>query len=266
MPRTAMALTQRTVLITGGTSGIGLALARALARRGNVVVVTGRDPGRLAAVERELPGVRGIESDAGDPRAVAALRERVLGEFPALDVLVNNAGVMRNLDFGRAGALDDVTREIATNLSGPVRLVDAFLPQLKGRPEALIVNVTSGLAFVPYPLAPVYSAAKAGLHAFTQVLRAQLADTRVRVVELAPPPVETPLFRGEFAEATRGQAAMDPAELAARAVAAIEAGALEIRPGLSNVLKAMSRVAPQFMFRQLARMSAPKPAAAPARA
>ena len=252
-----MQLTNRTVLITGGTRGIGLALARLLSERGNTVIVTGRDPERLDAVRRELPDVHAIASDVRDPGDVAALRKQVLAEFPALDVLVNNAGVMRNLDFARAGApgghLDDVTREVDVSLSGPVRMVEQFLPHLKTRGEALIVNVTSGLAFVPYPLSPVYSAAKAGLHAFTRVLRVQLAGTGVAVVELAPPPVETSLFRGEFAEATRGQKAMDPAAFAERAVAGIEAGKLEIRPGLSNLLKVASRVAPHLAFRQLAK-------------
>ncbi|GJG88966.1 oxidoreductase [Gemmatimonadetes bacterium T265] len=253
-----MPLTNRTVLITGGASGIGLALATLLVPRRNTVLVTGRDGERLAAAERALPGVRGFQSDASDPEAIRALRERVLAEFPALDVLVNNAGVMRNIDFGRAAGPDDVTREIEINLSGPVRMVEQFLPHLKGRGEALIVNVSSGLAFVPFPLAPVYSATKAGIHAFTQVLRVQLAGTGVTVVELAPPGVETPLFRGEFTEAVKGQKAMDPAVLAARAVAGIEAGRLEIRPGLSNVVKLLSRAAPGFALRQLTRTVLPK--------
>ncbi|HEY0780289.1 MAG TPA: SDR family NAD(P)-dependent oxidoreductase [Gemmatirosa sp.] len=261
-----MQLTNRTVLITGGTSGIGLALARLLSERGNAVAVTGRDPAKLAAAERAVPGLRAYRSDVRDPAAVAALRERVLADLPALDVLVNNAGVMRNLDFGAQPAgqsVDDVTREVDVGLSGPVHMVQQFLPHLRARAQeagadALIVNVTSGLAFMPYPLSPVYSAAKAGLHAYTRVLRAQLAGTGVRVVELAPPPVETALFRGEFAEATKGQKAMEPAVLAARAVAAIEAGRLEIRPGLSSVLKLISRVAPDLGFRRLVKEVAPR--------
>jgi uncharacterized oxidoreductase len=276
-----MQLTSRTVLITGGTSGIGFALAKLLLARGNTVLVTGRDPDRLDAARGALPGVHALQSDARDPAAIRALCERVTAEFPALDVVVNNAGVMRNLDFaavGREGAppdaLDDVTREVDLGLSGPVVMAQQFLPHLRARAAAagtagrgaLLVNVTSGLAFVPYPLSPVYSAAKAGLHAFTRVLRVQLAGTGVAVVELAPPPVETPLFRGEFAEATRGQKAMDPAALAERAVAGIEAGRVEIRPGLSNALKVASRVAPQLAFQQLAREVLPKrpPARPPA--
>jgi uncharacterized oxidoreductase len=123
--------------------------------------------------------------------------------------------------------------------------------------------VSSGLAFIPLAISPVYCATKAAIHSFTQSLRAQLDGTGVTVVELAPPLVETPLFRGEFAEEMRGQKGMDAQVLVKRTIAGIEAGRLEIRPGLSNVLKIMSRVAPQFMFSQLAKTVKPKGADGP---
>jgi len=230
-----MKLEQRTILITGGTSGIGLELATQLHRRGNTVIVTGRDQEKLDATSRALPGIHAFKSDVGDPNAIVALHDHVLAEFPALDTLVNNAGVMRNLNLNQGRDLNDVTREIEINLSGPVRMVQQFLPHLKTRKGALIVNVSSGLAF----------------------------GTGVTVIELAPPGVETPLFRGEFAEELKGQKGMDVKVLAERAIAGIEAGELEIRPGLSNVLKAMSRIAPQFMLKQMARMTRPKGAIRP---
>lgn len=253
-----MELKNRTILITGGTSGIGLELARQLLARGNTVLVTGRDPAKLDATRQALPGAHVFPSDVSEPAAIAALHERVLKEFPALDTLVNNAGIMRNLDLNQERGLEDVTREIETNLCGPVRMVQQFLPHLKTRPGALIVNVSSGLAFIPLPISPVYSATKAALHSFTQSLRVQLAGTGVTVVELAPPGVETPLFRGEFEREMRGQKAMGVDVLARKAIAGIEAGRREVRPGLSNVLKAMSRVAPAFMLGQLVKMSQPK--------
>jgi len=252
-----MKLQNRTVLITGGTSGIGLELAKRLRERGNTVIVTGRDPQKLDAVGRVLRGVHTFRSDVSDPAAIAALHEQVLLRFPALDTLVNNAGIMRNLNLNRDRGIDDVTREIEINLSGPVRMVQQFLPHLKTRDAALIVNVSSGLAFVPFPASPVYCATKAAIHSFTQSLRVQLDGTSVTVIELAPPGVETPLFRGEFAEELRGQKGMDVTVLARHALAGIEAGNLEIRPGLSNVLKAMSRIAPQFMLRQMTKMAKP---------
>ena len=253
-----MRLAQRTILITGGTSGIGRELATQLLHRGNTVIVTGRDQAKLDDAQRALPGLHVARSDVSNPEAIVELHAHVLAHFPALDVLINNAGIMRNLKLLQARDLRDVTREIEINLSGPVRMVQQFLPHLLTMKEAAIVNVSSGLAFVPFTPAPIYSATKAAIHAYTQALRAQLDETRITVIELAPPGVETPLFRGEFEEETKGQRPMGVADLATRAIAGIEAGTLEIRPGLSNVLRIMSRVAPGFIFRQLTNGSRPK--------
>lgn len=255
-----MKLANKTILITGGTSGIGLELARQLQQR-NVVIVTGRDQDRLDAARRALPGLHTFNSDVSDVPAIAFLHDTVLAQFPALDVLVNNAGIMRNLDLQRDRDLADVTREIEINFSGPVRMVQQFLPHLKTRKDALIVNVSSGLAFIPLPISPVYSATKAAIHSYSQSLRVQLEGTGVTVVELAPPAVETPLGDA-FAEEMGGQNVMDVTVLARRAIAGIEAGKVEIRPGLANVLRMMSRIAPQFMLGQLAKMRKPAKQAA----
>ena len=255
-----MRLNNRTILITGGTSGIGRELAARLLSSGNTVLVTGRDQAKLDATAQSLPGLHTFRSDAGKSDDIAALHAEVVARFPNLDVLVNNAGIMRNLDLNEDRGLDDVVREIEIDLNGPLRMVQQFLPHLRARGEAMVVNVTSGLAFVPFPLSPVYSAAKAGLHAYTQCLRLQLRGTGVRVVELAPPGVETPLFRAEFGEELEGQKAMDVGVLVTKAIAGIESGKDEIRPGLSNVLKAMSRLAPGFMLKQMAKMGDKKPA------
>lgn len=253
-----MKLENRTVLITGGTSGIGLELARQLIQRGNTVIVTGRDQQKLDAATRAQPGLHGMRSDVSDPAAIAELRTAVLARFPTLDVLINNAGIMRNLDLNIDRDLSDVTREIEINLCGPVRMVQHFLPHLKTREHALIVNISSGLAFIPLAVSPVYSATKAAIHSFTQSLRAQLDGSGITVIELAPPGVETPLFRDEFAEEMKGQKAMKPEELVRRAINGIQAGKLEIRPGQSNILKLMSRISPDFMFKQMVRMTKPK--------
>jgi uncharacterized oxidoreductase len=222
------------------------------------VIVTGRDQGKLDAAERAVPGVHTFKSDVSDPAAIAALHDRVLAKFPAPDALINNAGVMRNLNLNLDRDLSDVTREIEINLSGPVRMVQQFLPHLLTRKGALSVNVSSGVAFVPFPTSPVYCATKAAIHSFTQSLRVQLDGTSVTVIELAPPAVETPLLRGEFAEEMKDQKGMDVKILANRAIPGIEAGKLEIRPGLSNVLKVMSRIAPQFMFKQMSKVAKPQ--------
>jgi uncharacterized oxidoreductase len=190
-----MKMTGNTILITGGSSGIGMELARQLAGD-NVVIITGRDQARLEAARAELGNVHVAQSDADDPQAIAALYETLTREFPALNVLVNNAGIMRKISL-RDGAddLTGVTREIETNLNGPIRMVAQFLPHLKKQPSPAIVNVSSGLAFVPFPLSPIYSAAKAGVHAFTQALRFQLKNTHVKVFELAPPGDRNPVVQ-----------------------------------------------------------------------
>ena len=253
-----MKLQKKTILITGGTSGIGLELAKQLQERGNTVIVTGRDQQKLDAAKQTLPGLHTFKSDVSDPEAIAVLHDNVRAQFPTLDTLINNAGIMRNLSLHQDRDLTDLTREIDINLSGPVRMVQQFLPHLKTRKGALIVNVSSGLAFIPYPISPVYSATKAAIHSFTQALRVQLEGTDVTVVELAPPGTETPLFRGEFEEEMKGQKGMDVKVLASRTIAGIEAGKVEIRPGPSNVLAAMSRIAPKLMLRLVANMSKPK--------
>ncbi len=249
-----MKLEGRTILITGGTSGIGFELARQLIARNNTVIVTGRDPRKLQQAKSSLPPVHVIQSDASKPEEMDALLRQVITQFPACDTLFNNAGIMRNLNLNDRRSLTDVTRELDINLNGPVQMVQAFLPHFKSRPNALIVNVSSGLAFIPFPLSPVYSAAKAGMHAYSRCLRVQLKNSNVAVVELAPPGVETKLFREEFENEMKGQKGMPADVLVAKAIAGIEAGKTEIRPGLSNVLYLLSRLAPSLPFGQMAKM------------
>ncbi|ACB94659.1 SDR family oxidoreductase [Beijerinckia indica] len=253
-----MKMTNRTVLITGGTSGIGLTLANSLVERGNIVIVTGRDQSKLTSVSKAFPRLYVVRSDVTKPDDIRRLYEEILSRFPKLDVLVNNAGIMRNLKLVEPHSLEDITREVDILLTGAIRMVQQFLPHLLQRDEAAIVNVSSGLAFVPMPVSPVYSAAKAALHAYTQSLRAQLSDTSINVIELAPPPVETELFRGEFAEEMKGRSAMAPDKLVKQTLAAIEAGRTEIRPGAANILKIASRIAPDFIFKQMVKLGQPR--------
>jgi uncharacterized oxidoreductase len=252
-----MKLKGKTILLTGGTSGIGLELAKALLAAGNTVVITGRDSNRIQKAQQELRNVHVFQSDVSEPSEIALLHREVLTKFPNLSVVVNNAGIMRNLNLNTADP-SDLTSEIDIDLSGPILLNQLFLPHLKKQSEALIVNVSSGLALIPFTISPVYSAAKAGLHAYTKCLRAQMKGTSVRVIELLPPGTETPLFRGEFEKEMKGQKGMDVTVLVKEAIAGIEADRDEIRPGLTKVLGFMSRVAPNFMMAQIAKMSTPK--------
>ncbi|MBB2932921.1 SDR family oxidoreductase [Paraburkholderia silvatlantica] len=253
-----MKLIGRTVLITGGSSGIGLELAKQLIARDNSVIVTGRNRDRLEAARQAVPGLHTFESDVSDPASIELLFQKVSVSFPLLDTLVNNAGAMRNIKLDQQYQLNDLTAEINGNLNGTIWMVQTFLPLLLRRKGSLIVNVSSGLAFVPFPAAPIYSASKAAIHAYTRCLRAQLEGSFVSIVELAPPATETPLFRGEFAEEMKGEKGMDVSVLVKHTIDGIETGKQEVRPGLSNVLKIASRVAPQFMFRQMVKLGRPR--------
>jgi uncharacterized oxidoreductase len=142
-----MRLSGNTILITGGTSGIGLELATRFATLENTVIVTGRSQAKLDAVSTKLPGVHAIQSDVSDPTAITALYEYVTGRFPDLNMLINNAGIMRKINLhGFGSSLLDLTREVEINLDGPIRMTVQFLPQLKAQKAAAIVNVSSGLA------------------------------------------------------------------------------------------------------------------------
>lgn len=190
-----MRIPGRTILMAGGTSGIGLALALALQAKGATVIVAGRRQERLDAI-RDEHGLGGYELDVTDAASIAALAERATAEHPELDAIVTMSGIMQPERVGEPGALELAERTIATNLTGTIRLVEAFLPHLRTRPEAAILTVTSGLAYVPLAATPTYSATKAGVHAYTESLREQLRETSVQVIEIAPPLTRTQLNAG----------------------------------------------------------------------
>jgi uncharacterized oxidoreductase len=249
-----MKLTNNTILITGGGSGIGLELAKQLAKLGNKIVITGRNPAKLEQAKKQLPGIHTIQSDVSDPKAIHALYEKVSRDFSDTNILINNAGIMRTINMHAVeGTLEDLTEEIEINLNGPIRMVKEFLPHLKRKPEAAIVNVSSGLAFVPLPLSPVYCATKAALHSFTLSLRVQLKNTKVKVFELAPPATKTELLGDFNAEDMKGVSVMNVVDMVAAGVKGMENDQLEIRPGQSNQLKFMSRVAPEFILKQMSK-------------
>jgi uncharacterized oxidoreductase len=234
------------LLITGGTSGIGLELASRLQRMGNKVIVTGRDPVKLNEIKNNMPQIHVIQSDLSDPKAIARLQQHVVTEFPKLNVIINNAGIMRKINLHHFDShLEDITREIEVNLSGSIHMVMQFLPHLMKQSEAAIVTVSSGLAFVPYPISPIYCAAKAGIHSFSQSLRIQLKNTTIKVFELAPPATNTPLNHA-FDPSDLNGPLMSVTKLVNQTIEALKKNRLEICPGPSKVLKLLSRVAPQL--------------------
>ena len=188
-----MNLTGNTIFITGGGSGIGRGLAEALHRRGNQVIVCGRRQQALNEVTAANPGMKSIALDILDPASIAAAAQQLARDFPALNVLINNAGIMRREDL-KQGAVADAEAIVTTNLLGPIRMTAALLPHLLRQPGATIANVSSGLAFVRMAVTPAYCATKAAIHSYTQSLRHQLKDTRIKVLEIVPPWVATELM------------------------------------------------------------------------
>jgi uncharacterized oxidoreductase len=249
-----MKLTGSTILITGGAGGIGYELTKQFTALGNTILITGRDQAKMDRAKAAFPNIRTFRSDVSDPEAIATLYEQVTTQFPELNILINNAGIMREINVhDTAGSLDDITREIEINLSGPIRMVKQFLPHLKARSEAAIMNVSSGLAFVPLPIAPVYCATKAGLHSFTESLRVQLKHTTVKVFELAPPATQTELLDDFNFEDMKGVSIAKVEDMVKVAVKGMQSDRFEIRPGQSNQLRMMSRVAPGFILKQMSR-------------
>lgn len=248
-----MDLRHHTILITDGSSGLGYEFARQLLTLDNTVLITGRDPGRLAQAKLRLPQLHTFQSDVSDPAAIQALYEQVTRQFPALNILINNAGEMRKLNLQAPGLdLLDVTREVEINLAGPIRMVQQFLPHLKRQQTASILNVTSGLALTPYPLAPVYGATKAGLRAYTKALRVQLQNTSVKVFELVAPGAKTPL-NDKFAGDVDEKNLMAPEKLIAQAIKGLQADTGELYPGIAGVIRFLSRLAPDFLLWQLSK-------------
>jgi uncharacterized oxidoreductase len=184
-----------TIVITGGGAGIGRGLAEGFHATGNKVIITGR---RLSALKETVsanPGMQYYVLDVDDAGAIKSFAKQVVEDHPTLNVLINNAGIMRAENIlAIPFDLSDGEAMIATNLLGPIRVTAALLPQLLQRPSATIVNVTSGLAFLPLARTPTYCATKAALHSYSQSLRYQLRNTSVQVIELAPPAVATDLM------------------------------------------------------------------------
>lgn len=239
-----MDLADKTVLLTGGTAGIGQSLARQMLAKGATVIVTGRSPEGLE--KSRADGFEAIAANLSASDGAEAILS-VLGDRE-IDILINNAGQGVDHDFREAApdvnAADDC---IYANLNAPIRLIAELLPRLKSKPEAAIVNVTSGLAIAPNAGAAVYCATKAGLRSYTQALRAQLANTNVQVIEALPPMVDTQMTAG------RGNRKMSAQDCAREIIYAIENDRPEANVGMVKILRLMHSISPKLAARMMLR-------------
>lgn len=252
-----MNLQNNTILVTGGTGGFGFEFASKLIVLGNTVIITGRNAEKLQEVKSKLPAVHTIQSDVSKAEDIIELYNRVTQEFPDLNILINNAGEMRKISLHQPHDLTDITRELEINLMGPVRMVQQFLPHLKTKTQAAILNVTSGIALMPFPISPIYSASKSGLRSYTQALRVQLKNTDIKVIELVAPGSSTPLndkFKNEDGFST--SLLMAPEKIVDAAIRGMQKDKEEVYPGIAQVMRVMSRIAPKFLIAQSGKMGA----------
>ncbi len=239
-----------TILVTGGATGIGFSMAQAFSRAGNEVLICGRRDTKLLEAQRRLPAlkIKACDLATEEGRESAATWAVSLG----VNILVNNAGIQRMVDFTRGlPELAAGDNEIRINLEGPVYLTARLVPHLMGRGEAAIVNVSSGLAFVPLAIMPVYCATKAALHSFSVTLRHQLSATGIKVFEVIPPTVDTELDRG--ARARRGQVdrGIQPEEVAKAVMEAMAGDRFEIAVGIAANLVSGSRASFEQVFQSM---------------
>jgi uncharacterized oxidoreductase len=232
-----MELRDKRVLVTGGSAGIGRAIAAELKRAAARVMICARSEEPLRRTASDLD-VQMSVCDVSDSSQVQELAARVRDQWGGLDILVNNAGIQYHHDFTRPIAFAEVEHEIGVNLIGPIRLIQILMPVLREAPEAAIVNVTSGLALLPKRTAPVYCATKAGLRSLSISLGWQLEQTNVRVMEVLPPRVRTAMTVG------RQQGAIEPAAVARALARGLRHDAREVLVGQSRLLAYLLRIAP----------------------
>lgn len=208
-----MNISGNTIFIPGATSGIGLALAKALKDKGNKVIIGGRRTDVLEGLDFDT-----VRIDTTDPASIESAAKEVLTRHPDMNVLITMAGIMKIEDWRDPSFLPSAEAVVTTNVLGPIRLIAAFVTHLQAQPDATIVTVSSGLAFTPLKITPSYNASKAAIHMLSESLRLQLADTTVQVVELVPPSVRTELLPGQ----ETNEAAMPLADYVAETVALLE--------------------------------------------
>jgi len=232
-----MQLSHNTILITGGTSGIGLAFAKEFKQRDNTVIICGRRQEKLEEIMLQHPGIITRVCDVADEREREELVEWLVTNYPDVNVLINNAGIQLNTDLTTPVNLNRVRSEIEINLVAPIHLSSLMAPHLRDKNGAAIINISSGLAFAPLAIMPVYCATKAALHSVSLSLRHQLKDTHVKVFEIAPPSVDTELGKSELEDKSQSYEGIPVEEFLAGAIDALQNDVYEAAIGLAEHLR-----------------------------
>lgn len=244
-----MDLKNSTILITGGTSGIGLEFVKQLTEIGAKIIVTGRKQDALDETKKQFPNVHTFQSDVSNPKDITDLFNTVTTLFPDLNLIINNAGMMRLIDLqDQSFDLENINREIATNLTGTIQMVHQFLPHLLRQKSAGIVNVSSGIAFMSYSPAPIYSATKAGVRAYTQALRLQLQGTNVKVFEMIPPGVKTNL-QNEWVKQPNPAMMMTAGKMVKVSIDGLLKDKKELKPFPIRIIKFAARLMPNVLLK-----------------
>ena len=230
-----------TILLTGGTSGIGLELLTRFYELDNIIIVAARNQTQLEATKQRFPKIETIVCDLASERSVQQLIDYCSGQYPSLNLMINNAAVQYNYSFVTEKiGYDKIASEIHTNFTSVFQLIDGLLPLLLKQPTAAIVNVSSGLAFAPKKSAPIYCATKAAIHIGTKALRYQLEQTSVKVFEIIPALVETPMTAG------RGKGKITPQQLVEEFMKSFQKDQFEINIGKTKLLRFLQRIAPSI--------------------
>ena len=243
---------KNTILITGGASGIGYEFAKQLCKT-NTVIITGRNKQKLDKAKKELKNIHIFECDVSNPKDIKVLYEEVSHKFPEINILINNAGIMRKIDLQKELEYETLTEEITTNLNGAIFMSTQFLPLLKKQKRASIINITSALGFVPLASSPIYCATKAALQSFTKSLRIQLKNTNVSVFDIAPSVTKTKMIDEFTKEEQKNMKIMTTEVLVESVLKEINKGTQNIGVGETNALKMINRIFPSFALKMLNR-------------
>jgi uncharacterized oxidoreductase len=246
-----MKTNNNTILITGGATGIGFALAEKFSKNGNTVIICGRRKDKLEEAKQKCPELHIRTTDINNPQDRIELRQWIISNFPDLNILVNNAGIQKTFFIKQENTVEAITTEVMTNLVSPIHLTNLLVPHLAKQKEAAIINISSGLAFIPVAAMPVYCATKAALHSFTISIRHQLKDTAIKVFEIAPPIVETELGH-DGSRKERSLKGITPSQVADETFDAVKSNSFELAIGTAlNLYQAARSDKAEFVFNQV---------------